>query len=134
MLLSKERIPQVALMEMNEIHFDEIELLNELYDAIKRDEDLDKVKKLFEDFLADVQYHLEFENNAMKETGFFAYPMHRAEHQMRLDELAQVKAKFDQTEDPNVIADYLENKFVPWLITHVPTMDTVTAQYLADYL
>lgn len=70
MLLSKERIPHVALMEMNDIHFEEIDLLNNLYDAIKNGEPIERVKELFEEFLADVVYHLEFENNAMKETGF----------------------------------------------------------------
>jgi hypothetical protein len=50
MLLPKERIPQVALMEMNDIHFEEIDLLNELYDAIKNNEPIERIEKLFEDF------------------------------------------------------------------------------------
>ncbi|MGC8677029.1 MAG: bacteriohemerythrin [Hydrogenobaculum sp.] len=134
MLLPKERILQVALMEMNDIHFEEIDLLNELYDAIKNNEPTERIEKLFEDFLADVVYHFEFENNAMKETGFFAYPMHRQEHEMRMAELNKLKEDFYTTKNKKLIANYLEQKFIPWLIIHVPTMDTVTAQYLADYL
>ncbi len=134
MLLSKDRVPQVPLMEMNEIHFEEIDLLNELYDTIKSQKPMEQIEKLFNEFLEDVRYHLEFENNAMKESGFFAYPMHRQEHEMRLQELDQLKEQFEKTKNPEIISTYLEQKFVPWLIIHVPTMDNVTAQYLADYL
>jgi hypothetical protein len=70
----------------------------------------------------------------MKETGFFAYSMHRQEHEMRMSELNKLKEDFYATKNKELIANYLEQKFVPWLIVHVPTMDTVTAQYLADYL
>lgn len=134
MLLSKDRIPQVALIEMNDIHNEEIDLLNELYDAIKNNKPIGEIEKLFEDFLADVEYHFEFENNAMKESNFFAYPMHSQEHKMRLEELMQLKKNFENTKNPALISNYLEQKFVPWLIIHVPTMDNVTAQHLADYL
>jgi len=47
MLLPKESIPQVALMEMNDIHFEEIDLLNELYDAIKNNETHRTYRKTF---------------------------------------------------------------------------------------
>jgi hypothetical protein len=53
---------------------------------------------------------------------------------MRMSELNKLKEDFYATKNKELIANYLEQKFVPLLIIHVPTMDTVTAQYLADYL
>ncbi len=130
MLVNKEEIPKVALKEMNEIHFEEIDLINELYDAAKSG-DYEKTKKLFEEFIEHTEDHFEFEEDLMEQNEFFAYPLHKAEHDRVLQDLYKVKEAFDKTKDTRLIADFLENGFVPWLISHLGSMDAATASFLS---
>ncbi len=138
MLIKKEQFPKVALEEMNSIHDTEIDIVNRLFEALK---DLKEgkgsekeVSDLLEEFLKDVQEHFKFEQGLMEEYQFFAYPMHKAEHDRVLMELLDLKKEWERSKDPSVLLDYLENQFVPWIINHVQTMDTVTAMYLSNFL
>ena len=133
MILSPEELPKVFLEEMNEIHKNELEILNSLYDATvnKNSED---VEKLLVDFIEDVEEHFAFEQNLMEKYNFFAYPMHKGEHDRVKMELYNLKKQWDKNKNPDLIKSYIENQFVPWIINHVQTMDTVTAMYLANFL
>ena len=133
MLLNPDMLPKVALNQMNSIHDTEVEILNELYRAAK-ERNLEEVEKLFEEFLKDVKEHFSYEQGLMEKYNFFAYPMHRGEHDRVLMELENLKKSYEETKDPSLIVKYLENQFVPWLLNHVQTMDTVTAMYLSNYV
>ena len=133
MLLNPDMLPKVALNQMNSIHDTEVEILNELYRAAKEG-NLEEVEKLFEEFLKDVKEHFSYEQGLMEKYNFFAYPMHRGEHDRVLMELENLKKSYEETKDPSLIVKYLENQFVPWLLNHVQTMDTVTAMYLSNYV
>ena len=133
MLLNPDMLPKVALNQMNSIHDTEVEILNELYRAAKEG-NLEEVEKLFEEFLKDVKEHFSYEQGLMEKHNFFAYPMHRGEHDRVLMELENLKKSYEETKDPSLIVKYLENQFVPWLLNHVQTMDTVTAMYLSNYV
>lgn len=138
MILDKNLIPKVAVEKMNQVHDTEIEILNSLYDAIesyeKGEVSLEEVEKLFEEFLKDVQEHFSFEQGLMEKYNFFAYPMHRGEHDRVLMELSQLKKKFEKEKNPSLIKNYLSQIFVPWIVNHVQTMDTVTAHFLSHFL
>ncbi len=138
MLLDKSMIPEVAVNKMNQIHETEVEVLNKLYDAIEKYEkgenSIEEVEKLFDEFLKDVQEHFSFEQGLMEKYNFFAYPMHRGEHDRVLMELTQLKKKFDKEKNPSLIKSYLSQIFVPWIINHVQTMDTVTAHFLSHFI
>ncbi|NPA51903.1 MAG: hemerythrin family protein [Aquificae bacterium] len=138
MLVKKEQFPKVVLNEMNDIHSTEIDILNQLYEALKdyqqQKTSQEDVSKLLEEFLKDVREHFAFEQGLMEEYQFFAYPMHRAEHDRVLMELLELKKEWEKEKNPNTLLDYLENQFVPWIVNHVQTMDTVTAMYLSNFL
>ncbi len=138
MLIDKEKFPKVALPEMNEIHDTEIDVLNNLYDALKKYEkgeaSEEDVTKLLDEFIKDVREHFKFEQGLMEEYNFFAYPMHRGEHDRVLMEILELKKEWERKKDAKLLIDYLENHFVPWIINHVQTMDTVTAMYLSNFL
>jgi len=130
-----QNLPKVALKDMNEIHDVEVEILNRLYDELlKEDKDLETIDKLFSKFLEDVKKHFSFEQGLMEKYNFFAYPMHRGEHGRILTELSQLKNKWDKDKDTNLLKQYIENYFVPWLYNHIQTMDTVTAMYLSNFV
>ncbi|HEV09188.1 MAG TPA: hemerythrin, partial [Sulfurihydrogenibium azorense] len=91
MLISVQEIPKVAVEEMNEIHSTEVDIVNKLYEKISEWEN-DKSKEqevltIFEEFLKDVVDHFLFEESMMRESNFFAYPMHKSEHDRVLFEL-----------------------------------------------
>ncbi|ACD67363.1 MAG TPA: hemerythrin [Sulfurihydrogenibium sp.] len=134
MLIKENEIPRVALNDMNEVHDVEIEIVNKLYDAIVKNEDAAEILKYFDEFLNDVINHFTFEQGLMEKYNFFAYPMHRAEHDRVLYELKSLEKILKEKGDIKTVKDYLENVFKPWIINHVQTMDTVTAMYLSNFV
>jgi len=123
---------------MNDVHDTEIDVLNNLYDTLKKYEkgevSEEDVTKLLDEFIKDVREHFKFEQGLMEEYNFFAYPMHRGEHDRVLMEILELKKEWERKKDAKLLIDYLENHFVPWIINHVQTMDTVTAMYLSNFL
>jgi len=134
MLIKENEIPRVALDDMNEVHDVEIEIVNKLYDAIMKSEDIAEISKYFDEFLNDVINHFTFEQDLMEKYNFFAYPIHRAEHDRVLYELKSLEKMLKEKGDIKTVKDYLENVFKPWIINHVQTMDTVTAMYLSNFV
>ncbi|WP_299228280.1 hemerythrin family protein [Sulfurihydrogenibium sp.] len=134
MLIKDNEIPRVALNDMNKVHDVEIEIVNKLYDAIVKNEDAAEISKYFDEFLNDVVNHFTFEQGLMEKYNFFAYPIHRAEHDRVLYELKSLEKILKEKGDIKTVKDYLENVFKPWIINHVQTMDTVTAMYLSNFI
>jgi len=134
MLIKENEIPRVALNDMNNVHAVEIEIVNKLYDAIVKNEDAAEILKYFDEFLDDVINHFTFEQGLMEKYNFFAYPVHRAEHDRVLYELKSLEKILKEKGDIKTVKDYLENVFKPWIINHVQTMDTVTAMYLSNFV
>lgn len=133
MLLTEKEIPKVSVNKMNEIHNEEIKIVNELYKKILENGDLETIIALFDEFLKDVENHFSFEQSLMEKYNFFAYPMHRGEHDRVLYELKSLEKLLKEKKNVDAIKDYLENNFKPWIINHVMTMDTVTAMYLSNF-
>jgi len=116
------KISQVKYNPMNEIHENEVKVLNELLEAIKSGEDIEKKFQLFID---DVINHFRFEEELMEKHNFFAKVPHKMEHDRIIDEIKAVKDELNNKE----LLEYFENYFIPWLENHINTMDTVTAGY-----
>lgn len=133
MLLTEKEIPKVSVNKMNEIHNEEIKIVNELYKKILENGDLETIIALFDEFLKDVENHFSFEQSLMEKYNFFAYPMHRGEHDRVLYEFKSLEKLLKEKKNVDAIKDYLENNFKPWIINHVMTMDTVTAMYLSNF-
>lgn len=138
MILDITQIPRVALERMNRVHEKEIDILNELYETIKEFENEEKtiedIDRVFNEFLKDVDYHFSSEQEMMEQYNFFAYPMHRGEHDMVRGQLASLKKKWEKEKNPEIIKSYIEKEFIPWLINHIQTMDTVTAHFLSHFI
>jgi len=117
------KISQVKFEPMNEIHNQEVKVLNELLEAIEQDKD---IESKFNVFLDDVKNHFDFEQNLMEKHNFFAKVPHKMEHDRIINELKEIKqSSFSNTE----LLEYFNQYFIPWLENHINTMDTVTAGY-----
>ena len=134
MLLDISQIPKVALERMNKVHEEEIKLLNQLFEAIDQEKGTDEIDSLFKAFVEDVKKHFSSEQEMMEQYNFFAYPMHRGEHDMVLGQLVNLEKRWEKEKNPELIKAYIENEFLPWLMNHIQTMDTVTAHFLSHFV
>ncbi len=138
MLIKEGQIPEVAVSEMNSIHKTEIDILNKLYKAIEAYEEgkanAEVIDVLLDEFIKDVKEHFSFEQSLMEKYNFFAYPIHRAEHDRVIHELDSIRKIWKEERNIDTLKEYLEKNFVPWIINHVQTMDTVTAQFLSHFI
>jgi len=133
-LIGKGELPEVAYQGMNEVHGREIELLNRLYRGLKEGLSFEELDELFNAFLKDVEEHFSYEEDLMRKSFFFAYDCHFGEHKRVREELSNLKEKWERGKDPQVLIDYFEKTFKPWIFEHVTTMDTVTAEWVSRVL
>jgi len=117
-------ISKVAYEPMNQIHENEVKVLNELLEAIENNQN---IKEKFELFLDDVKNHFNFEQNLMEKYNFFAKLPHKMEHDRIVRELEEIKRS--RLDDIDFLKEYFYKHFIPWLDNHIKTMDTVTAGY-----
>ncbi len=134
MLLDEKQLPKVAFDGMNKVHSEELKILNELYVAIESNKLDEEVDKLFQLFLEDVKKHFSFEEELMQKTSFFAYPIHKGDHDRVIAELENLYREWKEKGDREAVKRYLKEEFVPWLLQHIQTMDTATAAYLVQQL
>ena len=66
----------------------------------------------------------------MKQYHFPAIMKHKMAHMNTLMKLTQVKKQWESENNFELLQDYFENEFRPWLIKHLNSMDTVTAKFL----
>jgi hemerythrin len=79
-----------------------------------------------ERFIAHCREHFAREEAMMEKTGFFAFGCHQGEHQRVLAELDGVLAKLKAGDSQD---RYFAKTLPDWLLGHLATMDTVTAQF-----
>ncbi len=77
MLIKENEIPRVALNDMNKVHDVEIEIVNKLYDAIMKNEDIAEILKYFDEFLNDVINHFTLVNDFVSKYNFFIKHLYR---------------------------------------------------------
>jgi hemerythrin len=118
---------------MNEVHRNEVEILNRLYGSLDggKEEEIDELLRLF---LEDVERHFSYEEELMRKTRFFAYPCHKEEHDKLRQELRQLLKEWEENRDREQVKRYLKNRFVLWLEEHLNTMDEVTARWINSTL
>lgn len=126
-----EKLILVELDSMNEVHEKEIEILEDLYAAIL-EKDLEETNRLIEVFYLDIKQHFAWEEEKMKQYHFPAIMKHKMAHMNTLMKLTQVKKQWESENNFEMLQDYFENEFRPWLVKHLNSMDTVTAKFLKE--
>ena len=131
-LIKKEAIPAVALTEMNDVHYEEIEIINQLHELVlaKKNNELisEKLQELKEHTIA----HFANEERLMQEHGFPPYPIHKYNHDQFLNEFAVLAQNWESTKDVEPLKTFLETTLPEWLNNHISTLDTVTAMFLNE--
>jgi hemerythrin len=134
-LVDVRHIPSVALSFMNDDHHLEACLLNELADAIEELRgggcSTGDVVERFDALLSHTREHFAREEAGMDDTGFPAYPVHKAEHDRVLDDMAAECHQFQRAPDVERLWRYVSETVPSWFVTHIQSMDLVTSRYIA---
>jgi len=140
MLIDKNNLPVVAQDFMNEVHVEDVDIINELYENIlsyeneQNETNKEIVTNTYEKWFEHTVNHFKGEEDKMLELNFPPYMMHKGEHDNCLRIMDEVLRNFKNTSDVNTLKTYLENDLLNWLINHIQTMDTITAQFFSTGL
>ncbi len=135
MLIDKQNMPMVAMEFMNDVHTEDIDIINELFELILKYEDentnLNKelIDKKYEEWVEHTLAHFEGEEKLMVEKGFPPYPIHKGEHDKVLLHMDDIYKQWQQSEDIQVLKNFISTYLPQWLTQHIQTMDTVTAMF-----
>lgn len=132
-VLELEEIPQVAMDLMNNVHREELTLVNSLSAAIANN-DTPKISPLCEQWLEHTQAHFARENTLMETHNFPAYHCHHGEHIEALKGLESIINSWKDNADLDALTAYVRDVWPQWYINHISTMDTVTSAFIKSCL
>jgi hemerythrin len=122
-------IPQVAMDAMNDVHREELAIVNQINTAILVN-DVEKINLLCQQWLAHTKAHFEKENSMMEKYSFPAYHCHHGEHIEALQVLQSIIQDWNKKNDLEVLAAYVRDTWPQWYVTHISTMDMVTSAFI----
>jgi len=130
-MITQDQLPMVAMPSMNDTHLEDIIIINKLSASVAN-KDADAVSTTLAQLIEHTITHFSGEEEMMREKSFPPYPVHKAEHDRVLTELKSITKQFNAGEEKDfrLISAYVDGSLIPWLINHIQTLDTVTAQFL----
>ena len=132
MPVDKSAVPLVAVEFMNHDHHEAADLINVLEERLVADPiDTEAVGAALRAFLDHTREHFAREEQEMLRTQFPIYPVHKAEHDRTLEDMDVVWGDWVADQDAEKLLAWVRGPLPEWLVEHIQTMDTVTAQYIA---
>jgi hemerythrin len=126
MLIQQQDVQQVANAMMNMLHEDEMEIINNFYDAVKA-KDVEKVDELFPGFLAEIETHFKTEEEMMEQSAYSDMQMHKSDHDAIRKKLEKFHKRWEILKGPKELQGFLENDFKKWYTQHISKWDAQTA-------
>lgn len=131
MLIQLKDIQQVSNAMMNMLHEEEIGIINDFHDAVIA-KDIDKIDELFQVVLFDVEDHFSTEEEMMEQSQFYAFQMHKSEHDTLRKKLKKLQEHWESNKAPEEVQRFLEEDFKHWLVLHISRWDSETAMHIGD--
>jgi hemerythrin len=131
MLMQKRDVQQVSNAMMNMLHEEEIDIINDFHDAVLA-EDIEKIDELFKVVHFDVEDHFTTEEEMMEQSKFYAYQMHKSEHDTMRQKIKNIQEKWKKNKNPQEVQNFLEDEFKHWIILHISRWDSETAMHIGD--
>jgi hemerythrin len=122
--------PQVALDFMNRDHAEFVTMRTSLLDELRAQAPATRVDTLLDELLQHTRHHFAEEERLMQETRFPPYAMHKGEHERVLSDMETRIERWKQGRDASALGEWLEQTVGDWFVTHVSTMDSVTAGFI----
>lgn len=122
-------LPSVGLDLIDAEHAQAVELMNCVWQALEHTpECVHEHLCRLTDFLLS---HFQREESLMREHGFFAFTLHKAEHLRVLEGLERTRQQLDRGE-VETARGYLQQTLPAWFRNHILTMDRVTGRCLLE--
>jgi hemerythrin len=122
--------PQVALEFMNRDHADFVTMRSQLLGLISAQATENDMDALLDELLTHTRHHFAEEERLMQETRFPPYAMHKSEHDHVLADMSARIERWKQECDVAALQEWLDKDVGAWFVTHVSTMDFVTAGFI----
>ncbi|MBI4809039.1 MAG: hemerythrin family protein [Nitrosomonadales bacterium] len=122
--------PQVALEFMNRDHAEFVVLRARLLELLSAAAPDARVDKLLGELLAHTRHHFAEEERLMQETGFPPYPVHKRDHDHVLADMTTRVERWKQGHDVPALKEWLDRDIGDWFVSHVSSMDFVTAGFI----
>ncbi|MEA3371561.1 MAG: hemerythrin family protein [Campylobacterota bacterium] len=129
MLIQEQDLQEVANATMNMLHEDELEVINNFYDAVKA-KDVEKTDELFPVLIAEIETHFATEEEMMQQSAYADMQMHKNDHDVIRKKLAKFKKRWDVLKGPTEVQGFLEKDFKKWYTQHVAKWDAQAAPHL----
>jgi hemerythrin len=114
---------------MNMLHEDEMEVINNFYDAVKA-KDIEKVDELFPGFLSEIEIHFKTEEDMMDQSGYSDAQMHKSDHDVIRKKLEKFHKRWEVLKGPKELQGFLEKDFKKWYTQHISKWDAQTAPHV----
>ncbi|MBN2816634.1 MAG: bacteriohemerythrin [Campylobacterales bacterium] len=131
MFMKISDVQLVSNAVMNMLHEEELELMNNFYDAVVA-KDMLKIDELFAVVLYDIEDHFVIEEEMMEESKFYAMQMHKSEHDTMRQKIKKLHDEWKVHKEPEPIQSFLEEEFKHWITLHIARWDSETAMHLGD--
>ena len=131
-MIKQNELPLVSLKSMNEVHFEEVDILNTLLEQLDNKSDFETLSKSLDRLLEHMQEHFSGEEKLMKETYYPSLQMHKADHDKVLNQTRYAEMEWRNKKDEDALREYLEDEIVLWLDQHIKAMDTPMADYISE--
>lgn len=134
-LIDKNDLPEVAMEFMNDVHNEDVDIINDLYALVLRYEDEPNkaneklLNEKYEEWFSHTIEHFKNEEEKMLELNFPPYQIHKSEHENALYMMDKVYRFWQDSKEIAILRQYLSQELPPWLLQHIQTMDTVTAMF-----
>jgi hemerythrin len=132
-MIKQSDLPLVSLDTMNEVHFEEVELLNTLLEQLDSKAGFETLSESLEKLLEHMQEHFASEEKIMQEAQYPSFRMHKADHDKVLNETRYAEMEWRNRKDVDALREYLAEEIVPWLDQHIKAMDTPMADFVSQF-
>ncbi|MCK5725307.1 MAG: hemerythrin family protein [Thiotrichaceae bacterium] len=137
-IMDEESIPLVDIDFMNDTHSEELQRVNLIGKLVREYQEksgdfslaeVTHLSKMMESWLEHSDAHFARENELMQEFNFPAYYVHLNEHEIALNKMKSVISEWNTNYNIDLVADYVLVLWPAWFISHVNTLDMVTAKF-----
>ena len=136
MVLNDSDLPIVEMDFMNDVHKEDIKIINNLFETILdyEKDSSEKNKELlinkYKSWTEHTIEHFKGEEVEMVKKQFPPYVVHKSEHDRALNTMNNKFQQWIESDDINILKAYLIQEVPQWFKDHIGTMDTITARFL----
>ena len=129
-MIKQKELPLVSLNTMNEVHFEEVAIINTLLEELDNEADFETLSESVQKLLKHMQEHFSGEEKLMQEAHYPSLNMHKADHDKVLNEVRYAEMQWRNKKDEDALREYLQGDVIPWLDQHIKAMDVPMADFI----